>query len=186
MQRKPKGYLGQNHETIGSDILAVLHSLNLPHMVLGTKLTEQLEAIEPNAWYPISTLLDLMELLDKKMGANGLRKMGRILFQLSHEARVLEVAKSARDIIYGLDGMYHFANRGEQIGGWKVLDFRPGYALLEKTTPHHCAMEEGILGGALAAVGAPSTVTQPECFRKGAEACLFEIKSNLTDTHWTG
>lgn len=113
VRRRPKGYVGTRHQTIGSDILAVLHILKLPEQVLGTEEARKLAAIDPTSWYPIGWLLELMETLDKKVGHYGLLRMGRTLFQLSHEARVKEVAHSARDILYGLDEMYHFANRGK-------------------------------------------------------------------------
>jgi hypothetical protein len=112
--------------------------------------------------------------------------MGRTLFDLSHKERVLEVARSARDIVHGIDGMYHHANRGGGIGGWKVVRFDAGYAELEKTTPHHCIMEQGILSAALAAVGCPGLISQRECFRQGADACLYTISSSFTDEHWFG
>jgi hypothetical protein len=112
--------------------------------------------------------------------------MGRTLFTMSHEERVKTVAKSARDIIYGIDGMYHHANRGTQIGGWKVTRFEPGYAELEKTTPHHCVMEQGILTQALTAVGCPGIVSQLGCFRKGADRCTYTVTSSFTDERWSG
>ena len=34
-RRKPRGYLGKGHETIGSDILAVMQMLKMPEQVLG-------------------------------------------------------------------------------------------------------------------------------------------------------
>jgi hypothetical protein len=82
--------------------------------------------------------------------------------------------------------MYHHANRGSGIGGWKVLRFDPGYAELEKTTPHHCVMEQGILSGALAAVKCPGIVSQKQCFRQGADACLYVVSSSFTDERWLG
>ena len=82
--------------------------------------------------------------------------------------------------------MYHHANRGTGIGGWKVLRFDPGYAELEKTTPHHCVMEQGILSGALAAVKCPGIVSQKQCFRQGADSCLYVISSSFTDERWFG
>jgi hypothetical protein len=45
-------------------------------------------------------------------------------------------------------------------------------------------MEQGILMTALEMVGAPSMVTQPECFRKGAEVCKYVITSRVTDNQW--
>jgi hypothetical protein len=185
-KRRPKGYVGRRHETIGSDILAITRILKMPEQVLGTDEAARLAAVEPNDWYPIEWLLELMEKLDTTIGHFGLMRMGRTLFDLSHKDRMIEVAHSARDVVYGIDGMYHHANRGIGIGGWKVLSFEPGHAELEKTTPHHCVMEQGILAGALAAVGCPGNVSQTQCFRQGADSCIFVVSSALTDARWSG
>jgi hypothetical protein len=185
-KRRPRGYLGKGHETIGSDILAVLQILKMPEQVLGAEEVRKLSGVKMDGWYPIEWLLDLMEKVDKELGQYGLLQMGRRLFALSHEERLVQVARSAADVIYGIDGMYHHANRGSGIGGWKVIRFDPGYAELEKTTPHHCVMEQGILSGALAAVKCPGIVSQKQCFRQGADACLYVISSSFTDERWFG
>lgn len=192
MERRPKGYVGINHETIGSDVLAVMHSLQslvgpdlpIPKHILTPAQLQRLQSIKPDGWYPIEWLLELMDALDKKLGRYALIKMGRTLFKQTHEARVLETAHQGRDIIYGFDEMYHHANRGEKIGGWRVISFDDNGAVLEKTTPHHCAMEEGILAQALAAVGAPAMVAQTGCFREGADACLYSITPAVGAGRW--
>jgi hypothetical protein len=184
--RWPKGYVGVGHETVGSDILAVLRTLLLPESILGEETVKRLNQVKPDDWYPIGWLLELMEELEHHVGAYALRRMGRHLFQLSHEARVRKVAHSARDIVYGIEDMYRHANRGEAIGGWQVLSFAPGRAELEKTTPHHCVMEEGILLGAMAAMMIPAVIEQPRCFRRGASSCTFVITSSVVDRRWTG
>lgn len=186
MARRPRGYIGTRHETIGSDILAVLRALTLPEQILGAAAVRDLETIDPDGWYPIGKMLDFMAIIERTVGDVGLRKVGRTLFKLSHEERLKEVARSARDVIYGIDGMYHHANRGVAIGGWRVRSFSPGAAELEKTTPHPCMLEEGILGAALRAVGAPATITQDACMRTGADHCLFVISSSITDARWMG
>jgi hypothetical protein len=155
--------------------------------VLGEELTKRFKSVEPNGWYPIEWLLQAMDILDERVGNYGLLHMGRMLFKLSHEARVLEVAKSARDIVFALDDMYHHANRGVGIGGWKVVKFEPGgIAVLEKNTPHHCVMEHGILSAALSVVGAPSIISQKQCFRLGADLCVYEINCAMADKNWNG
>jgi len=186
MKRRPQGYVGENHETIGSDVLSVLKVVTFPDSALGPKLAEELSRVKPGAWYPIGPLLDAMERLDQKLGRTGLIQMGRNIFRMSHQERVKQTAKSAADILYGLDGMYHHANRGREIGGWKVTQWRPGYARMEKTTPHHCVMEEGILIEALDCVGVPAIVTQLRCFRTGAPLCEYELSSVITDEKWMG
>src|SRR4029434_9872974 len=109
---RPDGYLGKNHETIGSDLLAVQAALeelsatgqksSLPEQVLGADLSRRLKGVRPDGWYPISWLLDLMAQLEPKLSRYGLIKMGRTLFRMSHRDRVLQVAHSARDIVYGI------------------------------------------------------------------------------------
>jgi len=196
-KRWPKGYVGKNHETIGSDVLAVLRSLQhlvgegeekagqrMAQQVLGSAEVARLQKLDPNGWYPIGWLLDLMDTLDAKVGRYALLKMGRTLFRLSHEERAKQMLKSGWDVVQRFDEMYHHANRGEGIGGWRVLRFDHDRAELEKTTPHHCAMEEGILAQALQAVGAPAVVSQTACFRQGADACTFVVTPSSTAGRW--
>jgi hypothetical protein len=183
--RRPRGYHGEDHTTLGSDILAVLRILKLPEQVLGKDELERLRHIQPDGWYPIERLLALMEILEAHVGKYGLMQMGRRLFEMSHKQRVLQVAKSAKDIVYGIDGMYHHANRGRGIGGWQVLKFEPGLAELEKNTAHHCIMEQGILTEALLTVGCAANVVQTRCFLDGADTCIYQITSAFVDKHWS-
>ena len=92
---------------------------------------------------------------------------------------------SAHQLVHGFDGIYRSVNRGQAIGGWTVLSFEPGLAVMEKTTPHHCVMEEGILK-AMRTLGIRIEVSQKQCFRKGADACRFVLQSPVTDSRWTG
>src|SRR5258706_11227528 len=181
MERRPRGYVGINHETIGSDLLAVEHSLNhlvgrgdvgrgqarslVMQQILGPLALDRLTHVVPDGWYPIAWLLEVMETLGSKLGRFGLIKMGRALFKLSHEQRVLREATSGHDIVRGIDAMYHHANRGQEIGGWRLVRFDETSAALEKTTPHHSAMEEGILAQGLSAGGAEGVINQGEGFR---------------------
>ncbi|MGV3619250.1 MAG: hypothetical protein ACO1OB_00455, partial [Archangium sp.] len=76
--------------------------------------------------------------------------------------------------------------RGQNIGGWKVTKFKPGVAVLEKTTPHLCALEEGILLEALHTIGADSLIVQNKCRMRGDALCEFEIRSSVRDDRWMG
>jgi hypothetical protein len=191
--RRPSGYVGRRHETIGSDLLAVQRSLEslaekstqrLPGQIIGHDQIQRLATVKPDRWYPIEWLLELMDRIESRIGRYALMQMGRAVFKLSHEGRA--PLGSGRDVIFGIDAMYHAANRGEQIGGWRVLSFEADRAVLEKTTPHHCAMEEGILLQALQSVGAPAVITQERCFREGAELCEFLILPSVSGHAWSG
>lgn len=183
-KRWPSGYVGSDHETIGSTFLSVLAALKRPEEVLGIDEVERLKAVDPESWYPIGWLLSIMETLDGSVGRRGVLRIGRRRFELSHQRRV--EYRSARDVVYGIDEMYHHVNRGRDIGGWSVLEFEAGRAVLEKTTPHHCAMEEGILSAALSSAQCPSIVSQSQCFRAGADSCIYTISSSIDDARWFG
>lgn len=174
------------HETIGSDILAVLNTMKFPENILGAERVAQLRALDPQAWYPIDTLLGVLRAVDQKSGHASLMQVGRQLFRDSHQKRLLPELTSARDVIYGIDAMYHHANRGDGIGGWEVVEFAPGRAVLKKTTPHPCWLEEGILHEALHLVGADALIVQSSCVSAGAPHCLLELRSAVRDQRWTG
>jgi hypothetical protein len=186
MRPLPKGYLGQNHETIGSDILSVLRATSIPQSTLGPDLMDRLAGVQPDGWYPIELMLDLMDRLLTVSGPLGIRRMGRELFKLTHAEALRQAAPSARTIMYGFNDMYHRANRGTGIGGWKVISFEPGRAEMQKTTPHVCFMEEGIFLEALSTVGVGATITQPQCIRNGADACTLVVTSHIRDERWSG
>lgn len=183
-KRWPRSYVGTDHETIGSTFQSILAALKQPEQVLGEDEVRRLREVDPERWYPIAWLLSLTETLDGVVGQKGLVRIGRRRFELSHQKRV--AYRSARDVVYGIDEMYHHANRGRDIGGWTVLEFEPGQAVLEKTTPHHCAIEEGILSAALSSAQCPSVVSQSRCFRAGADSCLYTITSTITGARWSG
>src|SRR3954465_9230791 len=184
--RRPRTYEGNDHETVGSDLLSVLAVVSDPSEVLGKTYFARLAKVTPDGWYPISWMLELLDLLDERVGQMGLRQMGRKVFRTTHGDFVRQTCTSARDVIYGLDDLYRRANRGRNIGGWALMEFAPGRARGECTAPHHCSMAEGLLCEALMAVGVPAVVTQTECFRRNAESCVYEITSAFVGHEWSG
>jgi hypothetical protein len=183
---KPRDYVGDNHLTVGSDILSVLDAVPLASQVLGSDLTVRLRAVKPDGWYPIELLLEAMDRMSDKLGRFALLQMGRKLFQSSHAEGFKKVAHSAGDLVFSMNAMYRNANRGTGIGGWDVVLFQPGRAELAKTTPHHCVMEEGILTEALLTLQIPALVEQKECVRKAAPYCRYQLVSPVTGELWMG
>ncbi len=183
--RLPRGYYGEGHSTLGSDLLAVKGILKLPEQVLGPREWERLKLVKAEAWYPIEQLLALMEILEAHVGSYGLMQLGRKLYESTHKQRVLLSARNAKDILYGLDKMYHHSNRGAGIGGFQVLRFEPGLADVEKNTAHHCIVEQGMLTEALLSVGSACNVTQTRCFREGADTCVYRVTCAFADAHWS-
>jgi hypothetical protein len=183
---RPRGYVGIDHETIGSDIVALLKAVLMPEPMLGKETVARLRSVQADKWYPIATLLDPLDRLDQLLGESSLRKIGWTMFAQSHEQTTRATKVSARAIVYGIDGMYHRANRGKDIGGWRVLKFDPGEAVLEKNTPHNCIMEEGILEAGCRVAGVVPTIFQSECIRNRGSICRFVIRSHVIDERWRG
>ncbi|MCU0702240.1 MAG: hypothetical protein MUC96_37560 [Myxococcaceae bacterium] len=81
--------------------------------------------------------------------------------------------------------MYRAVNRGDTIGGWTVLGFDATHARLEKSTPHQCHIEEGILISACNALGVDVEVRQERCVRDGGESCVMVVTPASATDRWT-
>lgn len=169
---------------MGSDILAAVKILKLPEHVLGDREWRRLQHVKPEQWYPVEQLLGLMEILEAHVGRYGLMQMGRKLFEGSHKQRILLTARTAKDILYGMDNLYHHTNRGTGIGGWQVLKFEGGVCEIEKNTAQHCVVDQGLLTEALLAVGCACNVEQIQCFLDGAPTCIYRVTSAFVDARW--
>ena len=180
------GYENASHETLGSDLLAALNTLKFPVEILGKYWMERLSGIEPAHWYPVSIHLELQQQVLHRGGRAALVQMGRQQFRDSHHGRLAPVLTSAGDVLTRVDRMYRHSNRGTKIGGWEVLSLGAAHATLRKNTPHHCALEEGLLQEALASVGAVALIAQPSCVLMGGKVCELELKSQLKDERWLG
>jgi hypothetical protein len=183
MQRLPKGYRGIGHQTIGSDLLGIVGTLKMPDIVLGKELAQRMREIKPDGWYPIAQLEEIMEKVRHMQGTFAMRQMGRNLFDASHAAYVRANVHSVRQLLESMDDVYRRANRGTDIGGWKLTAFDPAQAVLEKNTIHDCIMEEGIILQAIDTVGARANVSQTLCFRRGDEFCRYQVTA-MGDRAW--
>lgn len=187
----PRGYRGVDHETLGSDILAVDRGLcalapspATRRALLGPELFDWLQTVDRDTWYPVERLLDLLEHVGNRAGRYALIKVGRLVFEMGHREYVAQRVTDARSLLVGMDTLYRAMNRGQDIGGWRLLEFDRHGALLEKTTPHHCAMEEGILAEALTAIDAPSVISQQVCRRDSGDVCLFVVSPVTASARW--
>lgn len=179
-------YDNPSHETLGSDFLAVLNTMKFPGEVLGKYWMERLQGIEASHWYPVSIHLELQQQVLHRGGRASLVRMGRQQFRDSHHGRLAPVLNSAGDVLTRVDRMYRHSNRGQKIGGWELLALGPGHAALRKSTPHHCALEEGFLHEALQSVGALAVIAQPSCVLTGGKTCELDVRSQLKDDRWLG
>lgn len=180
----PRGYVGLDHEVQGIGILSLLDAILVPEQILGRAMMTRLRTVKPTAWYPIADMLEILKELDRKISPDAMRKVGQTVLLQLLVSPFRQLATSPYTFLHAMDQLYHVVNRGTDIGGWKVVSCEPGKALMEKTAPHHCVMEEGILDAGLRALGAPSVILQTSCCRLGADTCRFAISSRVTDARW--
>lgn len=88
--------MGLQHETIGSDVIAVLDVINLPELVLGKERADALKKIEASKWYPLSTLEDPVEGLHQRVGDASLLQIGSELLRISHAPAQISQRKCFR------------------------------------------------------------------------------------------
>ncbi len=186
MRPVSKSYRSTNHQVLGSDILSIVDVLPLPEQLLGKERAQALREVKPGEWYPISMMLEPLDAVAAKMGDRALIPIGYALIKRSHSEAIRKHFKSAKELLSGFDGLYRRANRGDEIGGWKVLSFEPGKALLENTIPHHCFIQVGIVQEALKVLQIPAVVKQTQCVREGADACHFLVTTTQSDARWLG
>ena len=147
---------------------------------------KRIEQVQRDGWYPIGELLEIMDVLDRHFGAEGLRKLGRTIIRMSHAKLANDGVMCPRDFLNNIDRMYRIANRGTDIGGWALASFSSTRAELRKTTVHHCHMEEGIVMQVMEALRAPCRIEQTRCFRRGDDHCLFVLTPALASQPFEG
>ncbi len=186
MRPVAKSYRSTNHTVAGSDILAIIDVLPLPDQLLGKEKAQALRDVKPDDWYPVAMMLDALDTVAAKMGDRALIPIGYALIKRSHSEAIKKHFKSAKELLNGFDALYKRANRGNDIGGWKVLSFEPGKAVLENTIPHHCFIQIGIVQEAIKVLQVPTVVKQTQCVREGADSCHFLITTTSKDHRWMG
>lgn len=183
-RRVPRGYEGWNHETLGSDLIATFAAVNAVDPRFSEHWMPLVKTLDAHGWYPIDVLLALGIAAEERFGSELLVRIGEEIFARSHAATFRSSAATVADVAYGIDGMYRAANRGKGLGGWRVIEFTEGRALIEKTTPHPCQIEEGILGAACATLSVPVAISQTQCVRHDHDACWFALRALGPTSHW--
>ena len=133
------------------------------------------ENIEPNKWYPMKQFTILVDQYEDQMGPLVLKSIGTGIIPEMLEAGVMP-KMPPQEFIKGLSHVYHSANRGTNIGDWKVLKEEPNHIIMENSTMHNCKLEEGVLLGGIEALGGKNPrIFQRTCVKKGDSFCTFDI-----------
>jgi len=132
--------------------------------------TRNLDAPDPEAWYPLADYVAAIEALTELVGDYAVHALGQRL------ARVVEFPAAAEDVptaLHALEEVYRGQHRGGDSGGYEFRQIGAEDGRIECQTPYPCAFDRGIVEGAAVAhadgfvcvseVGACQTDEQGRC-----------------------
>lgn len=163
-------------QIIGSIILAVKAGLVNPESFIKRVSEYDYTNINPEKWYPIEMFWNLTDYIEKNLSTSVLRNIGTQIIPNMKNAGLLPNL-TPKEYLASLNDTYISANRGTNIGSWKVIEIKDGHAIIENTTMQHCILEEGVVFGGIKAFGGSyCIVKQTTCVLKGDSKCTFDIK----------
>ncbi|NHI94540.1 MAG: hypothetical protein EAX96_18765 [Candidatus Lokiarchaeota archaeon] len=162
-------------ESRGTNIIAVKTKIVNPGMIFDKIKEYSYDNLDPGKWYPMKQFTLLTDYIEKYLSATVLKNIGSGIVPEMKNAGILP-NMAPEDFLKSLQKIYLEANRGVNIGQWKVAKEEPNHIILENTTMHNCILEEGVILGGIKVFGARyMKVTQSKCVKKGDNMCLFDI-----------
>jgi hypothetical protein len=170
--RLPAGYKAQaqNAEIFRSAFQAMDSHVN--------KLFSQLGYVEGQPWDQWK-LLAAFYLVENKIGKNSSVAVGTKIFSTMPWPPQITCLE---DALEGIEGAYRASHEAsfEAIGGWPVLEKKPGYIKIANATPYPCYLEEGTLAGVCAGFSAQrptyQIVSPPPPKREGGTQTVYEVR----------
>jgi hypothetical protein len=137
---------------------------------------EELAAVKDQEFYPISLFLELCDYLENRLGMYAWLRVGRRMGVNIMNASFPPDIKTVEDAIAQIQVAHQMFLR-PAVGAFDLTQRTPGQLVLRYTAPYSCTLQEGLFYEVAIRYGAANAaVNHVECRRKGAEACLFEIK----------
>ncbi len=143
------------------------------------RLFDRLDYREGEPWEQWK-LMAAFYLVEVQIGKNASTMVGTKIFETMPwppSVRCLE------DALKGIDGAYRASHHGaasKLIGGWPVLENRPGFIRIACATPYPCHMEEGTIAGVCSAFREQrptyELLSDPPPKRDGGLQTLFEVR----------
>lgn len=118
-------------------------------------------------------------LVEKQIGKNASISVGTKIFSTMPWPPHV---KCLEDALEGLEAAYRASHEAsfDLIGGWPVLEKKPGYMKIANATPYPCYLEEGTLAGVCAAFPSQhptyQILTKPTPKRYGGTQTVYEVK----------
>jgi hypothetical protein len=124
-------------------------------------------------------LLAAFYLVEKKIGKHASTAVGTKIFETMPWPPSVTCLE---DALLGIEHAYRASHDASfaEIGGWPVLEQRPGYLKIANATPYPCHLEEGTLAGVCAGFKAQRPTYQllssPKPKREGGVESVYEVK----------
>lgn len=137
---------------------------------------EELASVQDHEYYPLSLYIELCDYLEARLGTYAFLRVGRKMAAAVVATAFPPTIRRVEDAVAEIDAAHRLFCR-PVIGAFEIAKRDPGSITVRYTAPYNCMLQEGLFYEVALRFGAESaTVTHSQCRRKGAEACLFEVK----------
>ncbi len=169
-----------DQQIIGATIVAVSKRIMNSKIIFDKIKEYKYDDVKPDKWYPMQQFTLLTDYVEKIMNASVLNYIGKQIVPEMKDAKVISFP-SPKDFLKSMQKVYLAANKGANIGEWKVVKEETNKIVVKSSTMHNCYLEQGVLQGGVEAFGGKSVIikhSSTECRRKGGKSCDYEIRWN--------
>lgn len=136
----------------------------------------EVASVEDQDYHPLSLYLELCDYLENRLGVYAWLRVGRRMGVTVMNTAFPPGLQTVEEAIAQIDGAHRIFAR-PVIGAFELTQRTPGNLVLRNTAPYNCTLQEGLFYEVALRYGAANAaVNHVACRRKGAEACLYEIK----------
>jgi hypothetical protein len=137
---------------------------------------QEIAALAGDVFHPLSLYLEFCDYLEERLGVYAFLRLGRKMATAVMDASFPPGLKDVADATAHINIAHQWFCR-PVVGAFEVAQHGTAGLSVRYTAPYNCILQEGLFYEVALRYGAPSaSVQHVACRRKGADACLFEIK----------
>lgn len=136
----------------------------------------ELASVKDQEFHALSLYNEFCDYLENRLGMYAWLRVGRRMGVTVMDTAFPPGIRTVEEAIAQIDAAHRIFCR-PVVGAFELTQGTPGHLVLRYTAPYNCTIQEGLFYEVAIRYGAANAaVTHAECRRKGAAACVYEIK----------
>jgi hypothetical protein len=168
-------------EVAGNSVQALINAMEFLKLKARQVLSAHgIESLEPDKWYPISSVIDSFNDILKEVGPHTTRSIGRCV---PKSAAFPPTINSFETALLSLDQAYRMNHRGTgDIGSYRYLPGAANSASMMCDNPYPCEFDQGIIEALYDRFPPKGSIRlriehgPGGCRAKGAHSCTYHLK----------